>query len=157
MRGPTTKTYHFKLIYMLRRSCCPPCLRPLAVCNSARCCAQPPCNESCQMRKRDLEINSELDKARQPNPQRLKIGLIQSVALRWPRDLLKGRSVGSLQVQCLSDGDKQSRAWNGIVRTYHISGKKINVICVYIVKTQLYLLALYWVSTTLGTTTCFGH
>jgi len=27
----------------------------------------------------------------------------------------------------------------------------------YVVKTQLHLLVVYWVSTTIGTTTCFGH
>ena len=34
---------------------------------------------------------------------------------------------------------------------------EINVIRVYIVKTQLYLLGVYRISTTIGTTTCFGH
>jgi len=36
---------------------------------------------------------------------------------------------------------------------------RINVTCVYsyIVKTQLYSLVVYWLSTALGTTTRFGH
>ena len=34
---------------------------------------------------------------------------------------------------------------------------KINVIRVHVVKTQLYFLVVYWVTTTTGTTTCFRH
>ena len=56
----------------------------------------------------------------------------------------------------ISKSKKTRRFWGAPSPLYY-QNNKINVACVYIVKTQLYLLVVHWLSTTLGTTTCFSH